>query len=473
VPTGHKWRPIKDLEHDPKTLTDGELGPLSRIWERQKAELIEQRTLSEFERRLKREWSIETGIIENVYTLDRGVTQTLIEKGIDAALIPHGASNRDGVLVARIIQDHYDALEGMFDFVGGTRELSTGYIKELHAALLRNQETYTVVDQFGRAFEKQLEKGRYKEAPNSPTRPDGEVHEYCPPEHVASEMDRLIALHKEHEARGIVPEVEAAWLHHRFTQIHPFSDGNGRVARAVATLVFIKSRWFPLIVKRDQWTQYIEALEKADHDDLRPLVAMFVEAQRDALIQATEVAYDVKPAESPHDAIIAVRDRLLQRGRLPDTAKAAAKQTAEHLFQIIRQRLGQIATELAAETVGGRDLSFSTSAGFPAPHEICASLVERTGHFAAYEVYSRGAVLTLNAGQPAALALTLYAVGPIFRGLIDVVAHLTVQSQPPVPIKGGTFQINYEETLEAAQARFVPWLDRVIVEGLMQWRRTL
>ena len=101
------------------------------------------------------------------------MTRTLIERGIDAALIPHGASNRDGVLVARIIQDHYDALEGMFDFVGGTRELSTGYIKELHAALLRNQETYTVVDQFGRAFEKPLEKGQYKDAPNSPMKPDG------------------------------------------------------------------------------------------------------------------------------------------------------------------------------------------------------------------------------------------------------------------------------------------------------------
>ncbi len=37
----------------------------------------------------------------------------------------------------------------MFDFVGGQRELTTGYVKELHAALLRNQDTYTVVDQFG------------------------------------------------------------------------------------------------------------------------------------------------------------------------------------------------------------------------------------------------------------------------------------------------------------------------------------
>jgi hypothetical protein len=51
--------------------------------------------LGEFEKRLRREWAIETGIIEDVYTLDRGVTRILIEKGIDAALIPHGTARSD------------------------------------------------------------------------------------------------------------------------------------------------------------------------------------------------------------------------------------------------------------------------------------------------------------------------------------------------------------------------------------------
>jgi hypothetical protein len=163
-------------------------------------------------------------------------------------------------------------------------------------------------------------------------------------------MGRLVVLHKEHESRGIEPEVEAAWLHHRFTQIHPFADGNGRVARAIATLVLIKSEWFPLIVNRDQWTQYIEALEKADADDLRPLVGMFVDAQRAALFQATDVAYDLKPAESVHDAIIAVRDRLLQRGQLPNTLGLAAKRTADYLARMAFDRLKDIARELERET---------------------------------------------------------------------------------------------------------------------------
>src|SRR5271155_3621411 len=133
MPTAHKWHPITDLGEDAASLSDGELEPLKRVLDAQKPELIESGAFDEFDKQLRREWAIETGIIENVYTLDRGVTRTLIEKGIDAALIPHGTTDRDNVLVARIIQDHYDVLEGILDFVGGQLQLSTSYVKELHA----------------------------------------------------------------------------------------------------------------------------------------------------------------------------------------------------------------------------------------------------------------------------------------------------------------------------------------------------
>lgn len=292
---GYQWRPITDLEGDGGSLTDGELVALQVVWQDHKNDLSEQDSLAEFARRLNREWAIETGIIEDAYTLDRGVTRTLIEKGIDAALIPHSASNKDSVVVARLIQDHHDALEGMFAFVKGERSLSAGYVKELQAAMLRHVDTYTALDQFGNLFEKHLEKGVCKAVPNSPMRADGEVHEYCPPEHVASEMDELLRMHNEHFSRGVAVEVEAAWLHHRFTQIHPFADGNGRVARALATLVFIRANWFPVTIQRDDRSRYIEALESADTGDLGPLVRLFVERQRTALIEASEVAYDLRP----------------------------------------------------------------------------------------------------------------------------------------------------------------------------------
>ena len=471
----YRWHPITDLPDDPRALTDGELDSLQRVWQNQKNDLAGRGELGEFDKRLRREWAIETGIIEDVYTLDRGVTRTLIEKGIEAALIPHDATNRDTTLVARIIQDHYDALEGMFDFVGGTRRLSTSYIKELHAALLRNVDVHTVVDQLGQVFEKRLDKGEYKMAPNSPTRPDGAVHEYCPPEHVASEMDELLRIYAEHETRNVPPEVEAAWIHHRFAQIHPFADGNGRVARAIASIVFIRAGWFPLTVKRDDKPRYIEALEKADEGDLRPLVDLFVEGQRNALIQATEVAYDVRPITSTHDAVIAARDRLVQRGELPLKEWLAAKETATKLAGYARQRLEQTAAALATE-IGSLSGTFGFSAA-GAPQDGADILMREALQTAGYEPnfsdYNAAVFLSLDAGRPAWLALSFHGIGPRYRGLIGVVPYLSTRGRGFKRIEGGAFQINYAEHLSSAQTRFAAWLGRVIVEGLNAWRRTL
>lgn len=473
TPKAHVWQPITDLGDDPKSLTDGELEPLGRIWERSKKELTERGTLDEFQNRLRREWSIETGVIENVYTLDRGVTKTLIEEGINAALIPHGASNRDSVAVARIIQDHYDALEDMFDFVAGRRELSASYIKNLHAALLRNQDTHEVVDQFGKIFNLPLEKGKYKTLPNNPSRPDGPVHEYCPPEHVASEMDELLRMYAAHQSREIPPEAEAAWLHHRFAQIHPFADGNGRVARAIASLVFIKAGWFPLIVKRDDWTRYIEALEKADGGDLKTLVAIFVEAQRNAVIQATEVAYEAKPIESAEEAVAAIRDRLVQRGAIEPEEWLVTKQTATQLMELAFRRLDRLSVDLTNQ-VGRAAKGFSfviTNRKALAAAET--ETLKRLDHVADPE-YTSALQLNLNTVTPAALTIFAYALGPRYRGIIAAVAYLTLSSGAETKlIEEAPFQTNYEENLASAKDRFEPWLERVIVKGLDQWRRTL
>ena len=53
---GYKWHPITDLGDDPRSLTDGELDSLWRVWQSQKKDLAEREVLSEFEQRRRREW---------------------------------------------------------------------------------------------------------------------------------------------------------------------------------------------------------------------------------------------------------------------------------------------------------------------------------------------------------------------------------------------------------------------------------
>ena len=262
-----QWHPIADYEIDPTELADQELRALSGVWIERREVLGKSDSVSEFTERLKREWAIETGLIERLYTLDRGITELMIQHGVSAALIPHTADDNPSHTVA-LIGDQQDAIESVFAFVKGDRPLTTSYIKELHSLFTRNQEYAEGRDQFGRKARVPLIRGDYKKQPNNPTRPDGTVHYYSPPEHVAAEMDRLMELHLAHNS--VAPEVEAAWLHHRFAQIHPFQDGNGRIARALATLVFVKANWLPLVVRDHDRKRYIDALELADHGDLKP-----------------------------------------------------------------------------------------------------------------------------------------------------------------------------------------------------------
>ena len=136
---GYKWTPILDYENDPAALAQKELDSLAAVWETERSRLEDSEALSEFNRKLHREWAIETGLIERVYDFDRGVTELLIERGIDATLIPHGSGD-DPERIASMIQDHEAAIEYVFAFVKDERVLSTSYIKELHQLLTQNQE---------------------------------------------------------------------------------------------------------------------------------------------------------------------------------------------------------------------------------------------------------------------------------------------------------------------------------------------
>ena len=64
--------------------------------------------------RMLTEWSIETGMVEDLYRWDRGVTETLLAHGVRADRIPEGASSWSPELVAQVIRDQIAAFEGLF-----------------------------------------------------------------------------------------------------------------------------------------------------------------------------------------------------------------------------------------------------------------------------------------------------------------------------------------------------------------------
>ena len=203
--TVHIWPPdtgIKDIEGDWRALRASDMPGIARVWRMQQERLKGTPRLTTFIERMHREWAIETGIIEGLYDIDRGVTQTLIEHGFREELLSHGSTDQPRDYVIGLLRDQHDALEGLFDFVSQSRTLTTSYIKELHAAMTRRQTHTEGRDSFGRIVEVPLLRGEWKTQRNSPTR-DGEVFEYCPPEQTASEMDRLVGIYGAQVEAGV------------------------------------------------------------------------------------------------------------------------------------------------------------------------------------------------------------------------------------------------------------------------------
>ena len=238
----------------------------------------------------KRHFAIATGEIEGLYTLRRGFTEQLITEGLEGARQSHTFEEIPTATLQGLLRDQQETLEIVFELVKSQDALTEIEIRGLHTLVTAHQQTATGIDPFGSRTQIPLLKGQYKIRPNNPTRPDGVVHPYCSPEDTPMEMQRLLELHRERMAAGVEAIEEAAWLHHRFVHIHPFQDGNGRVARLLMAYVCIKSGGFPPLIDRSNRDLYIQTLEQADLGDLTPFAELLIDNVTTHILRANNIA---------------------------------------------------------------------------------------------------------------------------------------------------------------------------------------
>lgn len=334
----YKWKPIEPLSNAERKIDLAAMRPLYESWQASRGRLQEssQAQLAEFNRRLIRRLSVETGILERLYDLDRGTTEALVAHGFAEDLVSHSSTNIEPSRLIDILRDQEAAIQLVMDCVASNRTVTKSLIHELHTILTRHQDTTGAVDQFGNRREIPLLKGKFKEQPNNPKRPDGAMHEYCPPIHVDSEVENLLKWLSEYEDED--PIIVAAWFHHRFTQIHPYQDGNGRVARALTTLILLRADLLPLVVDRDLRVEYINALELADQMRLSPLAEIFARLERNAILQALSVDAD---AEISHQ-------KSLTSAVIGSLADKFGKRRIQKLAEL--RQVNSVALELRART---------------------------------------------------------------------------------------------------------------------------
>ena len=344
--TLHKWQPIQPADATSEHYDFGEIDSLQRQWLNIR-ELRGDDAFQPYRERLGRSWAIETGIIEGLYTLDRGVTETLIERGIVADHIERSATNKEPQDLVVVLNDHLESIDFVYRYIRDGNPLTVSFIRQLHQVITLHQDTYAAVDQFGNRFDAQLDKGGFKKLPNNPTRPNGGVHEYCPPEHVDSEIDNLLYFYNEMQQATYHPILTGAWLHHAFTQIHPFQDGNGRVVRALLTWHLVKENYLPIVVSRDDRAGYIEKLEMADSGDLNPFIDLMVQLEKRTILQALG---EPEPASHPgvvNQVVDHIVEQLQRRNQERADQLRSVNEVAGHFRGIAENYLTSIGDSIS------------------------------------------------------------------------------------------------------------------------------
>jgi Fic family protein len=179
----------------------------------------------------------------------------------------------EGLTVAgKPLKDHYEvvgharAIELIYDWVKRTTPFVEADLFQLHRAV----QTEIIFDIYSPV-------GAWKNEPNGTYYLDQNNrqawHEYACPEQVSALMaDWLILLNR---FCAVDLEMEAALaaytrLHLGLTRIHPFFDGNGRMARLVANLPVIRAGLPPIVVARERRREYIGLLSAYDSSHGQP-----------------------------------------------------------------------------------------------------------------------------------------------------------------------------------------------------------
>ncbi len=169
------------------------------------------------------------------------------------------------------ISNHRDAITFLEEILKDKKfKLTEKLIREIHKILFKGIE-YIKIGIPGRENLVPINAGSYKSADNHVLKADGTIHYYAPAVGVSGEMEKLISFWEKYYKKLHSIEM-AANIHYEINRIHPFTDGNGRVARLVMNLVLLQNGYPPVIIKNEEKEKYYDSLEKADNGNLKPFI---------------------------------------------------------------------------------------------------------------------------------------------------------------------------------------------------------
>lgn len=158
------------------------------------------------------------------------------------------------------LKNHREVLEMVMENYENL-DFSVEAILDMHGKLMSDKLQWANYDSTNGAA------GEFKRSNNYGSRDNGELKEYMYYTDVPRAMEVLVSDTKE----GLKDETKALSVIHDFTyrflnEIHPFWDGNGRMARLLQNLLYLKSGYPVVYVESEKKRELIESIIEQERD---------------------------------------------------------------------------------------------------------------------------------------------------------------------------------------------------------------
>ncbi len=197
-------------------------------------------------------------ILKLTYHSNRLEGSTLTEPDTAAVIFDNVALPNKSLMEQLEAKNHQTALNYLFDYIHQKNDIDENLILKLHSILMNGVRS---------------DAGFYRRhavritGVNLPTANYIRIPDLMPPiiaEAAKNTEDAMAA---------------AALVHSRFEQVHPFSDGNGRVGRLLLNAMLLKINLAPAIIRQEQKQLYYTYLYKAQtKNDYSQLENFFCDA---------------------------------------------------------------------------------------------------------------------------------------------------------------------------------------------------
>ncbi len=267
--------------------------------------------------------------IKNIYhsnaiegnALAVGETRQVVELGLTIT----GKSLKDQA-EARNLSHALDFLEDLAS--NSTQPIRETDIRQLHTLVLSGLND---------------EAGSYRSVPVTIS---GSSYPPPGPETVASQMEdfcrwlSLTSVPTDEAFASVAGLLIACAAHTWFVTIHPFIDGNGRVARLLLNLLLMRYRFPIAIISKEDRLRYYDALEESQGSDLTPFAVLLAECIEESL-EEYELAAEEQREHTEWTQTIAEKFTQPERVRVENEYEVW-KNAMELLKSYLRQTVNKI-----------------------------------------------------------------------------------------------------------------------------------